>query len=162
MGRNYTVAHYTELLERIRRRVPGSSIASDVIVGFPGESPEQFQGTVDLLSSARFDAVHIAKYSPRAGTPASRLPDDVPPEEKERRRTILEELQSGIVHASNQSLLSQSVQVLVEDPQRGRWKGRTPNNKLVFFEDERDWRGRLAQVRITWAGAWSLRGKTEP
>ena len=158
MGRNYTVASYRELVERIRRTVPGSSIATDVIVGFPGESTAQFQGTFDLLSSIRFDAVHIAKYSPRTGTPAARLPDDVSPEDKERRRVALEELQTRIARAGNQTLLGQCTQVLIDDRQRGRWKGRTVNNKLVFFEDEGDWRGRIAVVRVTWAGAWSLRG----
>ena len=161
MGRNYTVGRYSELVERIRRKVPGSSIATDVIVGFPGESLAEFQATVDLVSSTRFDAVHIAKYSPRSGTPAALLPDDVSPEEKERRRLVLEELQKGIARASNQNLLGQSVQVLVEDRQRGRWRGRTANNKLVFLEDEHEWRGRIANVRITWAGAWSLRGTAE-
>ena len=159
MGRNYTVAHYRQLVATIREQVPGSSIATDVIVGFPGESEAQFQGTCDLLAELRFDSVHIAKYSPRPGTPAMRLPDDVPPAEKERRRVLVEELQTRISREIHAALLGRTVEVLVEERQRGRWKGRTVTNKLVFFDDDRDRRGQLVPVRITWAGPWSLRGE---
>ena len=158
MGRHYTVAHYRELVERIRAWVPGCSIATDVIVGFPGESAAQFQATYDLVAGMRFDAVHIAKYSPRPGTPAARLADDVPPEEKERRRMALEQLQTRIAAEIHVAYLGQTVEILVEERQRGRWKGRTVNNRLVFFEDPADWRGRLARVRVDWAGPWSMRG----
>ena len=105
-----------------------------------------------------FDAVHIARYSPRPGTPAARLADDVPPEEKERRRVALEELQTHIATEIHAAYLGQTVEVLVEERQRGRWKGRTVNNRLVFFEDGSDWRGRLARVHIEQTGAWSMRG----
>jgi tRNA-2-methylthio-N6-dimethylallyladenosine synthase len=159
MGRGYTVARYRQLVAVIRERVPGCSIATDVIVGFPGESEAQFQATYDLLAALRFDSVHIARYSPRPGTPAARLPDDVPPAEKERRRAQLEELQTRISSEIHAALLGQTVEILVEERQRGRWKGRTVTNKLVFFEDEGDRRGQLAAVRITWAGPWSLRGE---
>jgi tRNA-2-methylthio-N6-dimethylallyladenosine synthase len=159
MGRNYTVADYRKLVAAIREQVPGCSVATDVIVGFPGETEAEFQATYDLLAVLRFDAVHIAKYSPRPGTPAARLPDDVPAEEKERRRSLLEELQTQIAEEINASLLDQTVEVLVEERHRGRWKGRTKTNKLVFFEDAADWRGQLVRVRITWSGPWSLVGE---
>jgi tRNA-2-methylthio-N6-dimethylallyladenosine synthase len=158
MGRNYTVARYQKLVAAIREQVPGCSVATDVIVGFPGETQAEFQATYDVLAALRFDAVHIAKYSPRPGTPAARLPDDVPAEEKERRRSLLEELQTQIAGEINASLLDQTVEVLVEELQRGRWRGRTKTNKLVFFEDRADWRGQLVRVRITWTGPWSLVG----
>ena len=87
------------------------------------------------------------------------MPDDVPAEEKERRFRILEELQSGVAAGINARLVGQAVEVLVEDRVRGRWKGRTRTNKLVFFEDAGDWRGRLVPVRIEWAGPWSLIGR---
>jgi len=159
MGRNYTVAEYHELVATIREQVPGCSIATDVIVGFPGEDEAQFQGTYDLLASLRFDAVHIARYSPRPGTPAARLPDDVPAGEKERRRALLEELQTQIAAEINATLQQDTVEVWVEERRRGKWKGRTVTNKLVFFEDGADWRGRLAKVQITWAGPWSMQGR---
>jgi tRNA-2-methylthio-N6-dimethylallyladenosine synthase len=158
MGRHYTVVRYRGLVDRIRALVPGCSIATDVIVGFPAESAAQFQATYDLVAGLHFDAVHIAKYSPRPSTPAARLADDVPPEEKERRRVALEELQTHIATEIHAAYLGQTVEVLVEERQRGRWKGRTINNRLVFFEDGSDWRGRLAHVHVEQTGAWSMRG----
>ncbi len=159
MGRTYTVEEYRRLVEAIRKRVPGAALATDVIVGFPGEAPAEFEETLRLLAEVRFDVVHVAAYSPRPGTPAARLPDDVPAEEKERRRRAVEELQEGIAREINQGLLGQVVEVLVEDLHRGKWRGRTRTNKLVFLSDARDLRGRLVLARITWAGPWSLQGE---
>lgn len=162
MGRGYTVAEYRDLVARIRRRVPDSSIATDVIVGFPGESESQFQATYQLLQELCFDAVHVAAYSERPGTPAARLVDDVPLSEKERRREAIDDLQARIVGEINARLLGQTLQVLVEREKKGRWEGRTPTNKLVYFEDPSvDWRGKLAQVQIDWAGPWSMIGRVD-
>ncbi len=158
MARGYTVDQYQSLLKHIRERVPNVSVATDVIVGFPGETEVHFQATCQLLAEQRFDVVHVAAYSPRPGTPAARLEDDVPPPEKERRRRVLEELQQEISSEINGHLLGSTVEVLVEGKQTGKWKGRTRGNKLVFFEDEADWRGRLVHVEITWAGPWSMQG----
>ena len=170
MRRGYTADDYRRLIARIRQIIPGVSIATDIIVGFPGETEVQFQRTYDLLAELELDKAHIARYSPRPQTLAARrLPDDVPPEEKERRRKALDDLQAGIVAQINGRLLGQTVEVLVEGrkkacPERGRrerWWGRTRTDKLVFFEDERDWQGRPAQVHITWTGPWSLIGKVK-
>jgi tRNA-2-methylthio-N6-dimethylallyladenosine synthase len=163
MGRGYTVAEYRALISRIRRRIPHASIASDVIVGFPGETRAQFQRTYDLLAELRLDKVHIARYSPRPQTVAQRrFPDDVPPAEKERRRKRLDTLQSQIVGEINAHLLGRPVEILVEGRRKGRWWGRTRTDKLVFFDDERDWRGQIVPVRVTWAGPWSLVGQVDP
>lgn len=166
MRRGYTTNDYRRLVARIRARIPGVSIATDVIVGFPGETAAQFQRTYDLLAELRLDKAHIARYSPRPQTLAQRrYPDDVAPEEKERRRKALDDLQSEIVSQINARLLGQTVDVLVEgkDARKGRWRGRTRTDKLVYFESaERDWRGRLAPVRITWTGPWSLIGEIDP
>ena len=159
MVRGYTVDQYRRLVAYIRERIPGVSLATDVIVGFPGETEEQFMNTYKLLEEIRFDVVHVAAFSPRPGTAASRLPDDVPQEEKERRRRIVEELQEKIAGEINQQLLEETVEVLVEEKHRGKWKGRTRTHKLVFFEDDDDWRGKLAQVKITWTGPWSMQGE---
>jgi len=159
MVRGYTVDQYYRLVARILQRIPGVSLATDVIVGFPGETEEQFANTCRLLEETRFDVVHVAAFSPRPGTAASRLPDDVPPEAKARRRKIIEELQADIAGEINQRLLGETVEVLVEEKHRGKWKGRTRTHKLVFFEDDRDWRGKLTQVKITWAGPWSMQGE---
>jgi tRNA-2-methylthio-N6-dimethylallyladenosine synthase len=159
MARGYTVAEYRRLLGRIRESLPGVSVATDVIVGFPGETEEHFKATYDLLAEERFDVVHVAAYSPRPGTPAARLRDDVPAPEKERRRLLVEELQQQIASEINSRLLKPTAEVLVEEKHKGKWKGRTRTNKLVFFENAGEWRGKLAHVDITWAGPWSMQGK---
>jgi len=161
MVRGYTVDQYRRLVARIRERIPRVSLATDVIVGFPGETEEQFMNTCKLLEETRFDVVHVAAYSPRPGTAASRFPDDVPQGEKERRRKLIEELQEDIAGEINQQLLGETVEVLVEEKHRGKWKGRTRTHKLVFFEDDGDWQGKLAQVKITWAGPWSMQGELD-
>ncbi|HSB89379.1 MAG TPA: tRNA (N6-isopentenyl adenosine(37)-C2)-methylthiotransferase MiaB [Anaerolineales bacterium] len=159
MRRGYTADDYRRLVERIRRRVPGASIGTDIIVGFPGESEAQFQRTYDLLAELRLDVAHLARYSPRPGTVAARrMDDDVPQEEKDRRFRALEDLQASILDDLNRAYMGRSVEVLVEERHRERWKGRTRTNRLVFFESAEDVRGRLLPVRVDWAGPWSLVG----
>jgi tRNA-2-methylthio-N6-dimethylallyladenosine synthase len=159
MGRRYTVAQYRDLVTRIRAAIPDAALATDVIVGFCGESEAQFQHTHRLLEELRFDMVHVAAYSPRPGTPAARWPDDVPATEKERRRQAVDDLQERVAGEINARFLGQTVEVLVEDRHKGKWRGRTRTNKLVFFADDADWRGKLALVEITWSGPWSMLGQ---
>jgi len=162
MKRGYTSDDYRRLIGRIRERLPGGSIATDVIVGFPGETDEQFGRTRDLLAELRLDVAHLARYSPRAGTLAARrMPDDVPEQEKQRRFRDLEDLQSGIAAEINAGYLGQTVEVLVEEDHRGRWKGRTRTNKLVFFDRSpgEALAGQLVSVAIAWTGPWSLLGR---
>ncbi len=164
MKRGYTVEDYRRLVEKIRTRLgdgfPGVSIATDIIVGFPGESEAQFQRTYDLLAELRLDVAHLARYSPRPGTvSARRMADDVPAEEKMRRFRLLEQLQEQVAGEINLRYLGQQVQVLFEEQVKGRWRGRTPTNKLVFVEAEADLRGQCLPVTITWAGPWSMQGR---
>lgn len=160
MRRGYTADQYRALVEKIRARIPGVSIATDVIVGFPGESEAQFQHTYDLLAELKLDVAHLARYSPRGGTvSARRMEDDVPDEEKWRRFRLLEELQEQIAAEIHAAYLHHTVEVLFEEQVRGRWKGRTPTNKLVFVESERNLRGEVLPVQITWTGPWSMQGR---
>ena len=162
MRRGYSVDDYRRLIGRIRERVPGCSIATDVIVGFPGETERQFQHTLDVLAELEMDVCHVAMYSPRPGTlAATTMVDDVPPEEKKRRLDAVNALQEEIATRINRRLLSQRVEILVEGKQKGKWKGRTRTNKLVFFSDDsgRDWRGELVEVVITWTGPWSMQAE---
>jgi tRNA-2-methylthio-N6-dimethylallyladenosine synthase len=163
MKRGYTAEDYRRLIGRIREIIPGASIATDVIVGFPGETDEQFQHTFDLLAELRLDVAHLARYSPRPDTFSARnFPDDVSAGEKMRRFRLLEELQERIASEKNVSLLGKTVEVLVEGKHKGRWFGRTRTNRLVFFDDpSREWGARLAMVEITRTSAWSLQGKME-
>jgi tRNA-2-methylthio-N6-dimethylallyladenosine synthase len=161
MKRDYTMDTYYRLIERIRARMPDVSIATDIITGFPGETEAQFHRTLDTLAELKLDVVHVAMYSPRPGTVSSKImPDDVPAEEKKRRLDAVNDLQEQIVADINAKLLGRTVEVLVEEKNKNRWRGRTRTNKLVFFEDEsnKDWRGQLVNLEATWTGPWSLRG----
>jgi tRNA-2-methylthio-N6-dimethylallyladenosine synthase len=160
MRRGYTSDDYRRLIERIRSKVPNAGIATDIIVGFPGESEAQFMKTHALLEDLRLDVIHLAQYSTRPHTTAERnLVDDVPAEEKDRRFRFLEAQHERITGEINQRFHGQTVEVLVEGEHKGKWRGRTPQNKLAFFEDRaQDWRGRLADVTIDWTGPWSMRG----
>lgn len=164
MKRGYTVDDYRRLIYHIREHIPETSIATDVIVGFPGETGVQFQATLDLLDELKMDVCHVAMYSPRPGTVSAKTAeDDVPPEEKKRRLQAVNELQEYIVTDINRQLLGQRVEVLVEELHKGKWKGRTRTNKLVFFSEDKDgdedWRGKRVNVQITWAGPWSMQGQ---
>ena len=157
MRRGYTQADYRRIVEKIRERIPGGSIATDIIVGFPGEMEAQFMETYHLLEDLRLDVAHLARYSPRPGTVAARrFTDDVPDEEKMRRFRLLEELQEKIVSGINARYLGEKVDVLFEEKVKGRWRGRTPTNKLVFVETGEDLRGKVLPVAITWTGPWSM------
>lgn len=167
MKRGYTSEDYRALIERIRARLPQASIATDVIVGFPGETEAQFQATLDILAGLKLDVCHVAMYSPRPGTVSAKImADDVPPAEKKRRLQAVNELQEQIVAGINSHLLGQTIEILVEEKHKGKWKGRTRTNKLVFFEDEASsqaqspagWRGQLVQTKITRTGPWSMQG----
>ena len=174
MGRQYTIEHYLERLARIRAAVPGIAISTDVIVGFCGESDAQFRSTLRLLESVRYEQVFAAAYSPRPGTPAMRLADDVPADVKRARLNELLAFQEPIGLDRNQAWLGRSAEVLVDtivpppahdhepaptDPGAGvHLSGRTRQNKLVHLSGPANWLGRLVDVRILHAGAYALRG----
>ncbi|MFL5644522.1 MAG: MiaB/RimO family radical SAM methylthiotransferase [Chloroflexota bacterium] len=174
MGRQYTIEHYQERLARIREAVPGITISTDIIVGFCGETEEQFEETLDLLETVRYDQVFAAAYSPRPATPATHLADDVPPDIKRRRLNELLERQETIGLERNQAWLGREVEVLVDtvNPARGHehdgrvsaaadaahLSGRTRGNKLVHIAGDEALVGREVLVRIDHAGPYALRG----
>ncbi len=159
MRRGYTASQYRDLVARIREIVPDAAVHCDIIVGFPGETDEQFQKTYDLLEELRLDKLHLARYSPRQGTVSERrMDDDVPEEEKRRRFDLLEALNERISEQKMRDYLGETVEVLVEGKRKKRWFGREPRGKLVFFEDERKLRGELLNVLVTHTGAWSMSG----
>lgn len=159
MRRGYTASTYRGLINRIREQIPGVSIATDIIVGFPGETEAQFRNTYDLLDDLRLDVAHLARYSPRTGTYSARkMEDDVPNEEKMQRFRLLETLQEEVSSEINARLMDQTVSVLIEEKSHDRWRGRTPTNKLVFVESDENLLGQERDVKITWAGPWSMIG----
>ncbi len=159
MKREYSIDQYRQLVDEIRERIPGVSIATDLIVGFPGETSEQFQRSYDVLKELKLDVVHLARYSVRPGTVAARkMEDDIPDNEKWNRFRLIEELQEGIATEINQEYLGELVEVLIEGKNKDRWRGRTPTNKLVFVESELDLLGTIQPVDIIWTGPWSMQG----
>ncbi len=160
MRRGYTAEHYRRLVSQIQSTIPGAALSTDVIVGFPSETDEQFRQTFDLLAEARFDTVHVAAYSPRTGTIASKeFEDNVPLDEKRERLHKIEQLQEGIATEINQKLLGKTIEVLVEGRKKGKWQGRTRTGKLVFFSDSNDCLRQLVNIRIEKTSPWSLQGK---
>jgi tRNA-2-methylthio-N6-dimethylallyladenosine synthase len=157
MKRGYTQQDYRDLVAKIRSQIPNCSIATDIIVGFPGETEEQFMETYRVLSDLKLDVAHLARYSLREGTVATRrMEDNVPEEDKLRRLHMLDDLQEGILAEINQKYLGETVEVLFEDKVKNRWRGRIPTNKIVFVETEDDLRGKLLPVTVTWTGPWSM------
>ncbi|OGN95894.1 MAG: tRNA (N6-isopentenyl adenosine(37)-C2)-methylthiotransferase MiaB [Chloroflexi bacterium RBG_13_51_18] len=162
MKRGYTVERYRRLVRQVREKVPDIAISTDVIVGFPGESEGQFKETFDLLSEIKFDTVHVAAYSPRAGTTAARdMKDDVTPGEKKERLNKIEKLQERVQSEINALLAGEALEILVEEKKGGKWYGRTRTDKLVFFSSGDGYYGKLANVKIDKTTAWSLQGKIE-
>ncbi|HLZ70021.1 MAG TPA: tRNA (N6-isopentenyl adenosine(37)-C2)-methylthiotransferase MiaB [Dehalococcoidia bacterium] len=159
MRRGYALGEYRAKVRRVRELMPGASITTDLIVGFPGETEEQFAHSLALLEELRFDKVHVATYSPRPGTIAwRRLPDDVPADEKKRRLQAVEHAQERIATEINARLLGSVQDVLVEEIREGRRSGRSRTNKLVHFDGAAAI-GELVSVRITKTSPWSLQGE---
>jgi len=162
MRRGYTVERYRELVHAIRRKIPQISLSTDIIVGFPGETEEQFEHSLSVLREIRFDVVHVAAYSPRPRTIAWReYQDDIPSDVKKERLHKIEGLQAAVASEINSQLQGRQVEVLVEGKKKGKWFGRTRSNKLVFFEDAGNWLGQSARIQIEKTSPWSLRGEVK-
>ncbi|MFO7295177.1 MAG: tRNA (N6-isopentenyl adenosine(37)-C2)-methylthiotransferase MiaB [Caldicoprobacter sp.] len=161
MNRKYTRDDYLKLVERLRDRIPDIAITTDLIVGFPGETEEDFQDTLDMVRRVQYDSAYMFMYSPRRGTPAAAMPDQVDQEVKKDRLNRLIELQTEISKAKNQQYLDRVVEVLVEGVSKNnpaKLAGRTRTNKLVHFEGDEGLTGQLVNVKITLPKAWTLDG----
>jgi tRNA-2-methylthio-N6-dimethylallyladenosine synthase len=159
MNRGYRISDYRELVNRLRQAMPDIAITTDIIVGFPGESETQFQNTYNLLTDVRFDAVHVAAYSPRPGTVAAKnFPDNVTSEIKKARLDAVETLQEKISGEINAKLIGQKMEVLATSINKGRWQGRTRSDKIVFFNGGGDLKNQSVLVDITKRTSWSLQG----
>jgi tRNA-2-methylthio-N6-dimethylallyladenosine synthase len=160
MNRHYTVDRYRSLIQEMRKKVPEIAISTDLIVGFPGETDEQFLNSIHALEELRFDVVHAAMYSPRSGTTAAaEFADDVADEIKKQRLHQVESLQEAIATEINTGLTGSTMEILVEGQKDSKWYGRTYSDKLVFFTGQHDLLGKLVEVEIVSASPWALRGK---
>ena len=165
MNRVYTVEQYRELVKKIRAAIPAASITTDLIVGFPGETEEDFADMLSFLREIRYDAAYTFLYSKRSGTPAAVMEQQVDEACKKERLHKLMEVQNQISLENNEKLQGQSVEVMVEGPSRtdaSVWTGRTRTNKIVLW-DKGDWEkeGDLVQIRVTHPQTWVLKGELQ-
>ena len=160
MNRRYTKDEYITLFNKIKERVPNASISTDIIVGFPGESEEEFQETLDIVDLLKYDLAYTFIYSPREGTPASKFTDDVTLEEKKERLARLNKLVNKYALLNNQKYQDKVVEVLIEDKsdKSGKYMGYTDTMKLVNVECSSDKLGKIVKVKITDIKTWSLDG----
>jgi tRNA-2-methylthio-N6-dimethylallyladenosine synthase len=161
MHRGYTRSRYLGIVEKLRRAQPRIGITTDIIVGFPGETEEDFEETLSLVREAQFDNAYMFKYSPRKDTPAAEMPDQVPHEIKEERNARLLAEINSISRRRYDERVGQSVQILVEGPSKknpARLSGRTRCNKIVIFEGTQRHVGQLMDVKITRTGSFTLYG----
>ncbi len=162
MNRGYTRQYYIDLVHRLRERVPDIAITTDLIVGFPGETEEDFADTLDLVRTVEFDVAFCFRYSPRRDTPAASLEDQLPEDVKMRRLYKLLEIQDEISMTKNEAMIGTLQEALVEgrNPRdESQVTGRTSTNKIVFFPGDAGLIGKIVPVAITNAGNWSLRGE---
>ena len=162
MNRVYTVAKYKETVRKIREAIPDCSLTTDLIVGFPGETEEDFQQLMEFIAEIRYDAAYTFIYSKRSGTPAAEMPDQIDDECKHQRLNRLMELQNKISLEINQSLEGKIMEVMLEGPSQNNeavWSGRTSSNKLVLWNHGEEKIGDLINVRITQPQTWVLKGE---
>lgn len=162
MGRKYTREHYLELVDKIRKAIPDVVLTTDIIVGFPGETEEQFEETLDLVHQVGFDSAFTFIYSPRDGTPAATMHDDVPEAVKKERLQRLNRLLAGFSHSANERMLGKTVEVLVEGESKQNAEilsGRTRTNKLVHFPGESHFIGTRVLVEITSVKTYYMSGR---
>jgi len=162
MGRRYTRESYMELVAKMREAIPDLAVTTDLIVGFPGETEEDFLETIDLVRQVEYDSAFMFIYSPRYGTPATRLKDQVPEEVKRERIHYLIDVQNEISRKKNEAWVGRVAEVLVEGVSQkdaAQLSGRTRQNKLVIFDGSPDLIGKTVNVRITEAQTWSLTGQ---
>ena len=163
MNRGYTTEYYRELVTKIRTAMPHASLTTDIIVGFPGETEELFQETLEFIKEIGFDSAYTFLYSKRSGTPAADMPDQVPDKVKKERLQLLMDAQNEISLQINQQLTGQIVTVMVEGPSKNdenRLMGRTATNKIILWDKQGTEKiGQLAQIRIETAQTWLLKGQ---
>lgn len=162
MGRKYTIEQYKELFDKIKTKIPNCAVSTDIIVGFPNETEQQYQHTLDIVNYCKYDNAYTFIYSPRIGTPAAKMQDNVAMSDKEQRLYRLNELVNQYAWENNQKYLGQKVKVLVEGPSKKNpdvLTGYTESQKLVNFKGDFHCIGKIVTVEITEANTWSLKGK---
>lgn len=159
MNRPYTIDRYKNLVKKIRKKIPNITLSTDVIVGFPRETKKQFENTVKLFKEIKFDMAYIAKYSPRAGTAAAKLRDNVPQKEKIRREKVLTEILKETALENNKKYIGKKVEVLIDSNKGNFWFGKTRTYKTVCFKSNKNLLGHFVRIKIIDALPWGLKGE---
>lgn len=161
MNRKYTIEHYKKLIEKIRDKIPGVAVSTDIIVGFPGETEKQFQNTIKLFNEVQYDLAYIAQYSPRYGTKAEKMEDNVDLDEKKRRNDLLEDLLRKSSKEKNQKYIGKEVDILVEGKNKDGFyygKTRTYKNTRIKNQNVNIKIGDIIKVKINNADVFGLEG----
>jgi len=159
MNRDYTVQKYKNLIKKIRKKIPDITLSTDIIVGFPGETKEQFKNTAKLLEETKFDMVYIAQYSSRPGTAATKMEDDVPQKEKKRREKVLTEILKKTALGKNKKYIGKTVKVLLLQWNKEFLFGKSFHHKSVKMKGSKKLLGKFIKVKIIDALPWGLLGK---
>jgi tRNA-2-methylthio-N6-dimethylallyladenosine synthase len=162
MSRKYSREMYVELVRKIKHAIPKAVLTTDIIVGFPGETEEQFEDTLSLMREVGFSSAYTFIYSPREGTPAADMEDNIPLEVKKQRLARLNALNAELSRANNESMIGEVVEVLVEGESKNNThvlSGRSRTNALIHLEGPKEWIGQFVQVRITEAQTWYMKAE---
>ena len=164
MNRRYDMAQYTELIDYMREKMPDIAISTDLIVGFPGETEEDFSATLDAVKKIRYDMLFTFIYSKRTGTPAAAMEDQIPDDIKSERFSRLLSVQEPIAEEINKTYIGKTVRVLCEGASKNnpdKLTGRNDGNKIVIFDGDKSLEGKFVNVKITDAAAFALYGEIE-
>ena len=164
MNRKYSKEQYLELVEKMKAKIPNLTLSTDIIVGFPGETQEEFEDTLDVVNKVRFEQVYMFIYSRRVGTPGDKMKNQVPEEIKHQRFNKLKALVESQIEENNQKYIGTIQKVLVEGKSKNNSEmltGRTDSNKVVVFEGEKDLIGKYIDLKIISEHMWYLKGEKE-
>ena len=161
MNRKYTKEQYLELVEKMKNKIPNLTLSTDIIVGFPGETDEEFEDTLDVVNKVKFEQVYMFIYSRRVGTPGDRMENQVPEEIKHKRFDRLKALAESQIAENNQKYIGTIQKVLVEGESKNNSEmltGRTDSNKVVIFEGDRNLINQFINLKIVSEHMWYLKG----
>ena len=164
MNRKYTKEQFLELVDKMKAKIPNLTLSTDIIVGFPGETEEEFEDTLDVVRKVNFEQVYMFIYSRRVGTPGDRMENQIPEEIKHERFNRLKDLVEGGIEENNKKYIGTYQKVLVEGESKNNkdmLTGRTDSNKVVVFEGSKDLINKIVDLKILSEHMWYLKGKID-
>ena len=162
MNRKYTKEQYLKLVEKMKEQIPNLTLSTDIIVGFPGETDEEFEDTLDIVKKVKFEQVYMFIYSRRIGTPADKMEKQIPEEQKHERFNKLKTLVENQIQENNQKYIGTTQKILVEGESKNNKElltGRTDSNKVVIFEGKKELIGQIIELKIISEHMWYLKGE---